>query len=87
VSALISKRAEVAGLIARTEGQLGQFRADLIHLDATLRLFAPELEPKTIPAKRIRQADLWWLLWCYLLISVNIAVCDIRSPHHGQRGV
>ncbi len=60
VSALVSKRAEIAGLIARTEQQLGQFRADLVHLDATLRLFAPELEPKTIPAKRIRQADLWF---------------------------
>ena len=53
VSALVSKRAEIAGLIARTERQLGQFRADLVHLDATLRLFAPGLEPKTIPAKRI----------------------------------
>jgi hypothetical protein len=50
VSALVSKRAEIAGLIARTEQQLGQFRADLVHLDATLRLFAPGLEPKTIPA-------------------------------------
>jgi hypothetical protein len=60
VSALVSKRAEIAGLIARTEQQLGQFRADLVHLDATLRLFAPGLEPKTIPAKRIRQADLWF---------------------------
>ncbi len=60
VSALVSKRAEIAGLIARTEQQLGQFRADLVHLDATLRLFAPGVEPKTIPAKRIRQADLWF---------------------------
>ena len=60
VSALVSKRAEIAGLIARTERQLGQFRADLVHLDATLRLFAPGLEPKTIPAKRIQQADLWF---------------------------
>ena len=60
VSALVSKRAEIAGLITRTEQQLGQFRADLVHLDAALRLFAPELEPKTIPAKRIRQADLWF---------------------------
>ena len=52
VSALVSKRAEIAGLIARKEQQLGQFRADLVHLNATLRLFAPGLEPKTIPAKR-----------------------------------
>src|SRR5208283_2843204 len=58
--ALVNKRAEIAGMIARTEQQLGQFRAELVHLDATLRLFAPDLEPKTIPAKKIRQADLWF---------------------------
>jgi hypothetical protein len=60
VSALVNKRAEIAGMIARAEQQLGQFRADLVHLDATLRLFAPEREPKTIPAKRIRQSDRWF---------------------------
>ena len=59
VSALVNKRAEIAGMFARTEQQLGQFRADLVHLDATLRLFAPDLEPKTSPAKKIWQADLW----------------------------
>ena len=46
VSALVNKRAEIAGMIARTEQQLGQFRADLVHLDAALRLFAPGLEPR-----------------------------------------
>ena len=51
VSALVNKRAEIAGMIARTEQQLGQFRADLVHLDAALRLFAPGLEPKTIPGQ------------------------------------
>jgi hypothetical protein len=60
VSALVNRRAEIAGMIARTEQQLGQFRADLVHLDATIRLFAPGMEPKTIPAKRIRQSDLWF---------------------------
>ena len=60
MSALVNKRAEIAGMITRTEQQLGQFRADLVHLDATIRLFAPEMEPKTIPAKRIRQSDLWF---------------------------
>src|ERR1700730_3699987 len=47
-----------AGVIARTEQQLGQFRADWVHLD--VRLFAPELEPKTISTKRIRQSDGWF---------------------------
>ena len=58
VSALVSKRAEIAGMIVRTQQQLGQFRADLAHVDATIRLFAPAMVPETIPAKRIRQSDL-----------------------------
>lgn len=62
VSALVNKRAEIAGLIRQAEQQLGQFRADLMHLDATLRLFAPGLEPKTIPAKAIRRSDGWFEL-------------------------
>jgi len=60
VSALVNIRAEIAGMIARAEQQLGQFRADLVHLDAAIRLFAPRMEPKLIPAKRIRQSDLWF---------------------------
>ena len=60
VSALANKRAEIAGMIARAQQQLGQFRADLVHLDATIRLFAPAMEPETIPPKRIRQCDLWF---------------------------
>ncbi len=41
VSALAAKRPEIAGVIAHIERQLGQLRACLVHLDATLFLFAP----------------------------------------------
>ena len=58
VSALVSKRAEIAGMIARTQQQLGQFRAYLAHVDVTIRLFAPAMVPEAIPAKRIRQSAL-----------------------------
>jgi hypothetical protein len=60
VSALVDKRAEIAGQIARCEQQLGQFRADLTHVDATIRLFAPDLQVSTIPAKVIRRSDGWF---------------------------
>ena len=60
VSALVDKRAELAGQIVRIEQQLGQFRADLIHIDATIRLFAPTLEPETIKAKVIRRRNDWF---------------------------
>ena len=83
VSALANKRAEIAGMIARAQQQLGQFRADLVHLDATIRLFAPAMEPETIPPKRIRQSDLWFEpggLSRRLLDALRRAGAPIRAP-------
>jgi hypothetical protein len=65
-----------AGVIARTEQQLGQFRADLVHLD--VRLFAPELEPKTNPTRRIRQTDGWFEQGSYP------AACSTRFARQGS---
>jgi hypothetical protein len=60
VSALANKRAGIIGMIAQTQQQLGQFRADLVHRDATIRLFDPVMKPGTIPVKRIRQSYPWF---------------------------
>jgi len=38
-SATPCRRGEIAGVIARIEQQLGQFRADLVHLTAAAHLF------------------------------------------------
>src|SRR5271170_6216081 len=83
VSALANKRAEIAGMIARAQQPLGQFRADLVHLDATIRLFAPAMEPETIPPKRIRQSDLWFEpggLSRRVLDALRRAGAPIRAP-------
>jgi len=47
-------------MITRPEHQLGQFRADLVHLDATIRLFAPENGAEDDPGEEDRQSDLWF---------------------------
>jgi hypothetical protein len=70
-------------MIARAQQQLGQFRADLVHLDATIRLFAPAMEPETIPPKRIRQSDLWFEpggLSRRVLDALRRAGAPIRAP-------
>src|SRR5580700_10852340 len=75
--------AEIAGMIARAQQQLGQFRADLVHLDATIRLFAPAMEPEAIPPKRIRQSDLWFEpggLSRRVLDALRRAGAPIRAP-------
>jgi len=53
ISALTDKRAELAGAILDLERQLRIRRAELMHLDATLRLLDPSLEPRSIRAKHL----------------------------------
>jgi hypothetical protein len=43
VSALRSKRAELAGMVSQLEQQLVRQRTNLSHLDATMQLFDPDI--------------------------------------------
>ena len=51
VSALIRKRAEIAGQIEHHQTMLRQAIIDLDNLDATLRLFVPDIELEEIKPK------------------------------------
>jgi hypothetical protein len=52
ITALHTKRAEVGGEIKALQKQLDRKRAELVNLDATIRLFAPGSDPETIAPKR-----------------------------------
>lgn len=60
VSALRDKRAEVSGLIADLERRIAQQRADLVHVDAVLQLYSPNLEPASIAVKGVRRKNGWF---------------------------
>jgi hypothetical protein len=60
ISALRAKRAELAGEIQVAENRIAQLRADLVHLDATLRLFDPAADPAAIPARRPYRRRRWF---------------------------
>ncbi len=60
VSALVAKRAELAGEIEAAEKRVARLRADLLHLDATLRLFDADAEPLAIPPKRPWRRTGWF---------------------------
>ena len=57
IHALRRKRAEVSGQVVRAEEALNQLRADLVHIDAVLRMFDPEADPDAIKPKREWQAS------------------------------
>ena len=60
LSALIRKRAELAGEIEATSAQLAQMRANLVHLDAVLRMLDPDTVPTEIAPKRQVKRCAWF---------------------------
>jgi hypothetical protein len=60
IGALRNKRAELAGVLRQLEQQLAQQRADLAHVDATMRLFDPEIRPNDIRPKQPRERNAWF---------------------------
>ena len=60
IGVLRHKRAELAGMLRQLEQQLVQQRANLAHLDATMRLFDPHIRPKDIPFKQPRERNAWF---------------------------
>jgi hypothetical protein len=60
MSALRNKRAEMAGTVVQLEQQLVRQRADLSHLDATMRLFDPDIRPNEIRPRQRRARSTWF---------------------------
>ena len=60
IGALSNKRAELAGMVRQLEQQLVAQRANLAHLDATMRLFDPEIQPKDSRPKQPRTRNAWF---------------------------
>ena len=58
ISALRDKRSELAGVVNRLEQELVEHRTNLAHLDATMRLFDPDIRPEEIRPRRLRDRSL-----------------------------
>lgn len=59
MEALKRKRAETTGEIARCHARLQQLSADLEHIDATIRLFAPDFVAESILPKVFTPPASW----------------------------
>jgi len=57
VTALAAKRGEIAGLIEHRKKAIAQLSGDLSHVAATLKLFAPELDLRTLRPKEHRERN------------------------------
>lgn len=57
VSGLIAKRADMAGMIGHHKKEMERLMGALGHLDATIKLFAPEFDLRTVRAKEHRKRN------------------------------
>src|SRR5208283_5198393 len=89
ISALSNKRAELAGIVIQLERQLDQQQADLAHLDATIRLFDPDIRPNRIRARQQRARSAWASSPCRWLMTANGSWfrrrSSVRSTGPGRR--
>jgi hypothetical protein len=60
IGALRDKRSELAGMVSHLERELVEHRASLTHLDATMRLFDPNIRPKDIRPRQPRTHNAWF---------------------------
>jgi len=59
LTGLVKKRAELSGELARIHETVAQMVRDLEHLDATIKLIAPDYEPEAIAPKLFRPPEDW----------------------------
>jgi hypothetical protein len=52
LSALMQRRADIAGEIIELEAKTEAKRVDLVHLDCSIRMFDPEIDPEGIPSRQ-----------------------------------
>jgi hypothetical protein len=60
IGALRDKRSELDGMLRQLEQQLVLQRANLAHVDATMRLFDPDIRPNDIRPKQPRERNVWF---------------------------
>jgi len=57
ISGLVSKRSELAGLVQHYQTEIIRISGDLNHIDATIKLFAPEFDLRTVRTKQHRERN------------------------------
>lgn len=60
ISALVAKRSELSGLVEHYMQEIKRMDADLHHIDASIKLFDPDYDLRTIKIKQHRKVNLYF---------------------------
>jgi len=57
ITGLVAKRSELAGLAKHYQTEISRITGDLNHIDATIKLFSPEFDLRTVRTKEHRKRN------------------------------
>ena len=83
ISALRAKRAEVSGYIHDLEKKVKTWRARLAHIDATIKIFSPEIDPEAIPPRRTYRRSDYFKKGEFARLVLTSCARRTASRHHG----
>lgn len=63
VSGLVAKKSELAGLMQHYQAEISRIGFDLKHLDATIKLFDPDFDLRTVRSKEYRERNKVKICW------------------------
>lgn len=90
VTGLVEKRREIAGVIEHHRKEMERLAGDLAHVDATIRLFAPELDLRTLRPKEHRERNAFFRPGeapRFILDSLREAATPLTCRALGERAV
>jgi hypothetical protein len=90
VSGLVSKHREIAGRIDHHRKEIERLGAGLTHLDATLKLFSPDLDLRSLKPKAHRQRNVVFRpgeVPRFILDALREAGCPLTGHALAERAV
>lgn len=87
VSGLVTKRAELTGLINHHHAEIRRIAADLAHIDGAIKLFDPDYDPRMVKPTVVRERNPWFehgdvVRWA--LDALRIAAAPLSTRQIGE---
>ncbi|MDR4513639.1 hypothetical protein [Nitrosomonas sp.] len=60
LSGLVAKRSELSGLIHHYQSEIDRISGDLRHIDASIKIFSPEFDLRTVRPKEHRKRNIYF---------------------------
>lgn len=84
VSGLVAKKSELAGLVKHYQAEIVRIGFDLKHLDATIKLFAPDFDLRKVKSKEHRERNSYFKSGESIRLTLDVLRIANSPCHHNE---